>query len=172
MIAVRDADDAASLDQVRALLGAFAAEFGALTAEVFAVQGFAAEAAGLPGRYAPPAGCLLLAADEAGAPLGCVALRDLGGGTCEMKRLFVDPAGRGRGVGRLLVDAVIRRAEGLGYRRMVLDTLPAMAGAVALYREFGFADTPPYWGHPAPGAIFLARPLEPGPPDPPTTGAP
>lgn len=167
--AVRDVEDEADLGHVRRLLGAFAAEYAPLVAGIFAVQGFAAEVAGLPGRYAPPTGCLLLeaAGDE---PLGCVALRDLGGGTCEMERLYVAPAGRGRGTGRRLVAAVIARAERIGYRRMVLDTLPEMAAAIALYREFGFVATAPYWGHPADHAVFMARPLEPESPAAPPGG--
>ena len=158
-IRVEDAAGPVALDQARGLLGEFAAEFGPLVAGIFAVQGFDAEVAGLPGRYAPPSGCLLLAL-AGPSPAGCVALRDLGAGTCEMKRLYVPPAYRSRGVGRLLVAAVLRRAAGIGYRRMVLDTLPEMAGAIALYREFGFVATEPYWGHPTAAAVFMARPLD------------
>ena len=121
-------------------------------------QGFDAEVAGLPGRYAPPSGCLLLAMDG-DIPAGCVALRDLGDGTCEMKRLYVTPEHRGRGLGRLLVEEVLRRAERMGYRRMVLDSLPEMAGAFALYRQHGFVETAPYWGHPTGHAIFMERSL-------------
>ena len=135
------------LGQARRLFRAYAAEHAATIAESLCVQGFEAELAGLPGRYAPPSGCLLLAmvGDE---PAGCVAMRDLGGGTCEMKRLYVAPEHRGRGVGRLLVEAVIRRAERAGYERMVLDTLPEMAGALALYRASGFVETAPLLGLP------------------------
>ena len=86
-------------------------------------------------------------------------MRDLGGGTCEMKRLYVDPEFRGRGVGRLLVGKIIRRAKRAGYRRMVLDTLPEMVGAIALYRSFGFVETSPYWDCPVERAIFLERSL-------------
>ena len=123
---------------------AYADEYAASIAETLCFQGFEAEVAGLPGRYAPPSGCLLLAM-EGDRPAGCVAMRDLGGGTCEMKRLYVAPEFRGRGVGRLLVEEVLRRAERAGYRRMVLDTVPEMAEAIALYRSFGFVDTAPYW---------------------------
>jgi ribosomal protein S18 acetylase RimI-like enzyme len=93
------------------------------------------------------------------APAGCVALRDLGGGTCEMKRLFVAPEARGQGVGGLLVEEVVRRAERAGYRRMVLDTLPEMAGALALYRRHGFVETAPYWDCPVERTIYLERRL-------------
>ena len=96
---------------------------------------------------------------EGDVPAGCVAMRDLGGGTCEMKRLYVAPEYRGRGVGRLLVEEVLRRAERAGYRRMVLDTLPEMAGAIALYRAFGFVETAPYWDCPVERTIYLERRL-------------
>jgi carbonic anhydrase len=76
-----------------------------------------------------------------------------------MKRLYVTPNYRGRGVGRLLVGEVIRRGERFGYRRMVLDSMPEMAGALTLYREFGFVETTPYWAHPAERAVFMERPL-------------
>ena len=113
---------------------------------------------GLPGRYAPPSGCLLLAM-YGDIPAGCVALRDLGHGTCEMKRLYVTPEHRGLGLGRLLVEAVLLRAGRMGYRRMVLDSLPEIAGALALYRQHGFVETAPYWGHPTGHAIFMERSL-------------
>jgi ribosomal protein S18 acetylase RimI-like enzyme len=140
------------------LFRAYAAEFADSIAETLCFQGFEAELAGLPGRYAPPSGCLLLPMEE-DVPAGCVALRDLGDGTCEMKRLYVAPTHRGRGVGRLLVEEVVRRAGRMGYRRMVLDSFPEMAGALALYREQGFVETTPYWDHPADRAVFLERPL-------------
>ena len=158
-IRVEDATGPVALDQVRSLLLAFAAEFGPLTAEVFEVQGFAAEMADLPGRYAPPGGCLLLAVDGE-SPAGCVALRDLGDETCEMKRLYVPLKFRTCGVGRLLVAAILDRAARLAYQRMVLDTLPEMTGAIALYRAFGFELIDSYWGHPTAGAVFMARSLE------------
>jgi ribosomal protein S18 acetylase RimI-like enzyme len=123
-------------------------------------QGFAAELAGLPGRYAPPEGALLLARDRAGAPLGCVAVRPLGGGACEMKRLYVAPAGRGLGLGRALVEAAVAAASGAGHREMRLDTLPTMGPAIALYRKCGFAPIPPYYDTPVAGTLFFARPLD------------
>lgn len=157
-IRLMDAVGEEAIGRVRRLLGEFAAEYDPLVAAIFEVQGFAAEVAGLPGRSAPPSGCLILAV-VGDSPAGCVAMRDLGGGTCEMKRLYVAAPHRGRGVARLLVEAVLQRAEQLGYRRMVLDTLPEMAGAIALYRKYGFVATAPYWGHPAEHAVFLEKPL-------------
>ena len=125
-------------------------------------QGFAEELATLPGEYAPPAGELLLARAPDGAALGCVGLRPLeGAGLCEMKRLYVRPAGRGLGLGKALVAAIIAAAEARGYREMKLDTLPMMAAALALYRGFGFVEVAAYYGNPVPGTRYLSKRLPP-----------
>ena len=118
-------------------------------------QGFAEELATLPGKYAPPAGELMLAVASEGAALGCVAVRPLEGAVCEMKRLYVRPAARGLGLGRALVDAIIRSAQQLGYAQMRLDTLPTMVEAFALYRRFGFVEIPAYYNNPVPGTRYL-----------------
>jgi ribosomal protein S18 acetylase RimI-like enzyme len=151
-----DAIGDAELEIIARLFQSYADEFADMIAEQLCRQGFAAEVAGLPGRYAPPSGCLLLAM-EGDVPAGCVGLRDLGDGTCEMKRLYVTPAHRGRGTGRLLVEEVIHRAETLGYRRMVLDTLSEMTGALALYRGYGFVETAPDWNHASDHAVFMQK---------------
>lgn len=117
-------------------------------------QGFAEELAGLPGRYAPPAGRLLLA--QAGDELaGCAALRPLAEDVCEMKRLYVRPAFRGRGAGRLLVRSLIADAVTAGYHQMRLDTLASMKQAIALYESIGFRHTRPYCENPSPHAVFM-----------------
>jgi putative acetyltransferase len=157
-IRVVDANDEVGLDHARRLFRAYADEYAESIAETLCFQGFDAELAGLPGRYAPPSGCLLLAM-EGDSPAGCVGLRDLGGGTCEMKRLYVVPGFRGRGVGRLLANELIRRATEAGRRRMVLDTLPEMAEALALYRSLGFVETSPYWDSPVERTTYLEKPL-------------
>jgi ribosomal protein S18 acetylase RimI-like enzyme len=123
-------------------------------------QDFTAELAGLPGKYAPPAGALLIARDPKGEALGCVALRPIAPeGCCEMKRLYVAPAGRGLGLGRALVAAILEEAVRIGHREMRLDTLPSMTAALALYRDAGFVPIARYYDTPVAGTIFLGRTL-------------
>jgi GNAT superfamily N-acetyltransferase len=118
-------------------------------------QGFDRELAGLPGEYAPPDGALLLAL-EGEQPAGCVALRLLEPGVCEMKRLYLRPAYRGAGRGRQLVEAILAEARSRGYQAMRLDTLPSRTGvAVALYRSLGFVDVAPYNDNPLPGVLHM-----------------
>lgn len=121
-------------------------------------QSFEEELATLPGRYGPPSGAILLAHHRCRAA-GCVALRDLGKGVCEMKRMFVRPRFRGRGLGRALAEAIVAEGRRLGYRTMKLDTVPKLEAALGIYRELGFRPTAPYCHNPLKGAIFLALPL-------------
>ena len=123
-------------------------------------QDFARELETLPGDYAPPAGRLLLARDD-GEIAGCIALRPIDGQICEMKRLYVRPAFRGSGLGRLLVDRIISEARQAGYRQMRLDSLPSMVPAITLYRQLGFRDIPSYGRNPVAGAVFLELSLDP-----------
>jgi putative acetyltransferase len=121
-------------------------------------QDFERELAELPGDYAAPSGALLLAWVE-GEAAACVALRDLGGGISEMKRLYVRPAFRGLGLGRRLAEAVIEVARGAGYASMRLDTVPRMREARRLYRSLGFHAIPPYRFNPIDGTEYLERTL-------------
>ena len=121
-------------------------------------QDFDRELADLPGAYAPPSGALLLAM-EGNEPAGCVALRALAPDVCEMKRLYVRPSRRGTGLGRKLVDAILREGRARGYARMRLDTVPGMEAAIVLYRACGFREIPPYRANPIPGALFLEADL-------------
>ncbi|MEZ4700507.1 MAG: GNAT family N-acetyltransferase [Rhodothermales bacterium] len=114
-------------------------------------QTFEAEMAALPGHYAPPEGALILVEWE-GTPAACAALRPLEPGICELKRVYVRPAYRGKGLGRLLVERFLERARILGYREVRLDTLPSMQAAATLYRSLGFEDRAPYGDDPTPGA--------------------
>jgi ribosomal protein S18 acetylase RimI-like enzyme len=121
-------------------------------------QGFAAELRALPAPYVPPHGALLLA--EAGCDVaGCAGLRPLQAGIGEMKRLYVRPAYRGSGLGRLLVEAVLEAARVAGYRELRLDTLPSMGAAQALYERLGFREIAPYGKNPLPGTRFYALKL-------------
>lgn len=117
-------------------------------------QNFDRELAELPGDYAPPSGRLLLVI-EGDKIAGCVALREWGTDACEMKRLYVRDAFRGKGFGRTLATTVIDEARKIGYKRMRLDTLPSMIGANRLYESLGFVEIEPYRHNPIEGARFM-----------------
>ena len=106
-------------------------------------QNFAAELAQLPGYYAPPSGRLLLAFHN-GRAAGCVALRRMEDGVCEMKRLYVRPEFRGSGIGTALAESVVCHARETGYKIMRLDTVSSMHKAQSIYKSLGFVDTKPY----------------------------
>jgi putative acetyltransferase len=148
---IRMVTSADEMEPVRLLLREYADSLGF----DLCFQDFGQELAGLPGPYAPLSGCLLLATvgDE---PAGCVALKQLAEGVCEMKRLYVRSRHRGTGLGRILAEGIIREAKRLGYQAIRLDTVPSVMGsAVALYRALGFQDIPAYCFNPVPGALFL-----------------
>jgi ribosomal protein S18 acetylase RimI-like enzyme len=144
---------ATSVDQIATARMLFK-EYEASLGIELTFQGFAREVAELPGAYAPPAGRLLLATGGA-EPAGCVALRPLEGGICEMKRLYVRPTARGARLGRRLAETVIREARAIGYARMRLDTLPSMKEAFALYQTLGFREIAPYYETPIVGTRFM-----------------
>jgi len=117
-------------------------------------QQFEEELAGLPGKYAAPQGALLLAMVD-GRAAGCVAMRPLEEGVCEMKRLFVRPPYLRLGIGGQLARTVIEQARDAGYTHMYLDTLEKLRPALALYRGLGFAARPAYYDNPLPGVVYL-----------------
>ncbi len=124
-------------------------------------QGFQEEMQQMPGKYAPPSGYLLLGL-VAGEPAGCVGLRKLEPGVCEMKRLYVRPAFRQSGLGKELVRVILAKGRELHYKHIRLDTLTSMAAANKLYVEFGFRDIPAYCHNPLKGARYMEMSLAAG----------
>ncbi|MGE5231119.1 MAG: GNAT family N-acetyltransferase [Deltaproteobacteria bacterium] len=147
---IRKATGPHEIEVVRGLFAEYAAE---LPVDL-GFQGFAEELATLPGAYAGPGGVLLLAwADD--LPAGCAGVRPLEPGACELKRLYVRPAFRGRGLARRLAAAALAEARDRGYARVRLDTLPGMIEAQRLYRTLGFREIGPYRANPVPGAKYM-----------------
>jgi GNAT superfamily N-acetyltransferase len=139
------------IEQVRSLFVEYASSLGFS----LCFQSFDEELKTLPGAYGPPQGRLLLAR-HAGDAAGCIALRPLQDGICEMKRLYVRPSHRGLGLGRILVERLIAEARTLGYERMRLDTIQsAMKDAIALYRRMGFKEIAPYSAIPIESALWM-----------------
>ena len=143
------------LEEARTIFQEYAESLGADPC----LQDFAEELATLPGVYARPGGRLLLAmvTDQVA---GCAALRSLDDATGEVKRVYVRPAFRGLGLGRMLAQAILDESRAAGYRRVRLDTLPTMVRARELYRELGFRQIAPYGQHPIAGAVFLELELD------------
>lgn len=147
---------AEDMDEVRGLFRAYA-EWLAVD---LCFQSFEAELATLPGAYAAPKGRLLLAKAPDGNLLGCVALRHLAGDVCEMKRLWVAPEAKGRGIGNSLGDAIVKAGRELGYARMRLDTILArMPAAQAIYSRLGFRPIAPYYDNPLDGVVIYEAKL-------------
>ncbi|PYX18754.1 MAG: GNAT family N-acetyltransferase [Acidobacteria bacterium] len=141
----------AQIAQVRELFLEYASSLGFS----LCFQNFDQELAGLPGDYAPPDGRLMLALYE-GELAGCVALHKLDSEICEMKRLYLRPKFRGKGLGPVLAENIIGEARRIGYRRMRLDTVePVMKDAVAMYRRLGFKEIAPYRPNPMPGTLYM-----------------
>lgn len=149
-LVIREAVTPADVAAARTLILAYQASLGV----DLSFQDFAGEMASLPGGYAPPGGALLLAVVD-GTPVGCVGVRRFDASRCEMKRLYVVPEGRGTGAGRALAERAMAAGRALGYARMLLDTLPTMRGAQALYERLGFRDVPPYRVNPVAGTRYL-----------------
>ena len=150
-LTLRQAQSPAQIAQARELFLEYAESLGFS----LCFQSFDQELAGLPGDYAPPTGRLLVA-EYRDQLAGCVALHKLESGLCEMKRLYLRPQFRGKGLGRVLAEAVIAEARTLGYPKMRLDTVePVMPNAVALYRRLGFVEIEPYRANPIAGALYM-----------------
>ena len=148
---LKQAQSGEEIQQARQLFEEYAAWLGIN----LCFQNFDKELAELPGDYAPPTGRLFLAT-ESNQTAGCVALRKIGDGICEMKRLYVRPEFRGRGLGRTLAQSIIEAAREIGYLSMRLDTLPGkMDKAIAMYRSLGFKSIDPYYKNPVEGAAFM-----------------
>ena len=151
-------ESAADWNETRLVLREYAESLGI----DLSFQGFEEELAGLPGAYAPPGGLMLLALVD-GAVAGSGAFRPLLDAdypnACEMKRLFVRPAFRRFGLGRILAQALMDRATEAGYSSMLLDTLDDMEAARGLYESLGFAEVPPFYFNPVPGAHYLKAEL-------------
>ena len=150
-LTMRQAESPAQIEKARELFVEYAESLGFS----LCFQNFDQELAGLPGDYAPPDGRLLIA-EYRSQLAGCVALHKLGSGICEMKRLYLRPQFRGRGLGRLQAEAVAAEARAIGYRTMRLDTVePVMPNAVAMYRRLGFREIEPYRANPLAGALYM-----------------
>ena len=144
--------------QDHATVEALFREYVGTLAEDISFQNVDDELSSLPGKYARPTGVVLIARDGKEAA-GAVAYRMAEPGVCEMKRLYVRPAFRGRDIGRELANELIDDARERGYRTMLLDTLASMAAARALYRDLGFVPVAPYYDNPLPGVMYMALEL-------------
>ncbi len=156
-ITFREATNTGDIDAARVLFREYASSLNFS----LCFQGFDEELAELPGKYAAPAGLLLLAATQDGQHAGCVGVRPVGAQDAEMKRLYVCPGFRGQALGKRLADAAVTFARNAGYAHLRLDTISkSMAAADQLYREMGFVETPPYYDNPVEGATFYALDLQ------------
>ncbi|MCC6452732.1 MAG: GNAT family N-acetyltransferase [Acidobacteria bacterium] len=153
MIEFVDAEDAASFEDARKIFREYEKWLGL----DLCFQGFEEELRTLPGKYAPPDGRLILAYKD-GELAGGIALRKIGDGICEMKRLFLRENARGSGIGRLLVEKIVEEARIIGYEKMRLDTFPPKMGkAVKLYESHGFYEIPPYYENPYDGVLYMEK---------------
>ena len=150
MLQILQANTTQNLEFARALFKEYAASLGF----DLDFQNFKEELANLPGDYAPPGGRLLIALWREQLS-GCVALRNLKDRICEMKRLYVRPQFRGKGIGKALAEAIIEKAREIGYFRMCLDTISSMDRARALYLSLGFKEITPYRYNPVKWATFM-----------------
>jgi len=150
-LSIQQAESPSQLRQARELFLEYAQSLGFS----LCFQNFDKELTELPGDYAPPSGRLLLAEFE-GELAGCVALHKFEANICEMKRLYLRPKFRGKGLGRVLAETIIAVAQTIGYKTMRLDTVePVMKNAVAMYGRLGFREIAPYRANPMPGTLYM-----------------
>lgn len=148
------------LDDVRALMRRYQTWVNEALGLDLCFQSFDDELAALPGKYVSPSGNLWIArSTDTRAPLGCVAVKALTESECEMKRLWVEDAAKGTGLGRALAETSIEFAKQAHYRTMKLDTLKRMPAAVSLYRKLGFVETSAYVHNPEPDVLYMALEL-------------
>lgn len=147
-------EEGCELDSVRNLFSAYNKELN----ENLCFQDFAAELGNPLLKYAAPNGFIFLALEEQ-TPAGCIALKPLEEGVCEMKRLYVPPEFRGHGIGEQLVLLLIDEARKAGYHTMRLDTLERLQPAIKLYRRYGFTDARAYYHNPLPGVVYMEKKL-------------
>jgi ribosomal protein S18 acetylase RimI-like enzyme len=150
MLRIIDATSSSDIEHIKELFREYAESLGF----DLCFQDFEAELDQLPGKYSPPSGRLLLAF-VGGFPAGCVALRQIEGDVCEMKRLYVRPAYRGSGLGRQLAEMIVEEGRKAGYRLMRLDTVSTMNAARAVYRSLGFVEIAPYTYNPLEQAVYM-----------------
>jgi putative acetyltransferase len=156
MSEIKPANFPDDLEHVIAILS----EYVASPSVSLAFQNYEAEFAALPGKYAAPDGCLLLAW-KGPAVVGCAALRRVDENTCEMKRVYVRPDARGENLGRRLIERILDEARAAGYSRICLDVLPEFAAAQRIYESLGFQTAAPVTFNPVPGTRYLALELSP-----------
>lgn len=156
---ISKAQTTADIDAARRLFAEYATWLNQDHGISLEFQGIDAELAGLPGKYAPPLGQIYLARNSDTQALGCGAFRPFEEKTCEIKRLYVSPAGRGHGLGQRIVMEVLKGAKQAGYNRAVLDTASFMDQAQSLYASFGFKDIPKYYDNPVPGVRYMGADL-------------
>lgn len=160
-VEIRQVDSGSDIESAREIFREYEERLGL----DLCFQNFEGELRGLPGKYSPPSGRLYLArvGDDVA---GCIALRELEPGVCEMKRLFVREEFRGKQLGRLLIDRLISDARDIGYERMRLDTFPPkMGNAVQIYESYGFYQIAPYYNNPNEGVLFMELKLDQAIPD-------
>lgn len=155
MIEIVQAESEAEIEEAKAIFREYEQWLGLS----LCFQSFEEELASLPGFYSPPEGRLYLARID-GETVGCIGLRRLSDGICEMKRLYLREAARGKGVGQALIEKVIADAREIGYAKMRLDTFPPKMGkAVSLYESHGFYEIEPYYENPHGDTLFMEKQL-------------